>query len=144
MRLHGSGQGFDGAAAARLAAGYEAGRLAVAAATCSSSAQVGLGHSGYHLAPVVAKAAADLLKGGGCADVDLELLGLGRAAVEGSSSWAQQAGGGAAAVDTWEGLWQLQRRPQDAMSEEERQDLAADARSDAREARLSGTQFFNL
>jgi hypothetical protein len=30
------------------------------------------------------------------------------------------------------------------MSEEERQDLASDARSDVREARLSGTQFFNV
>jgi hypothetical protein len=87
----------------------------------------------------VGKAAADLLRGGGGADVDLALLGLGRAAVEGSSSWAGPGG-----VDTWGALWQLQRAPQDGVSEEERRDLEADARADKREAGLSGRQFFNL
>ncbi len=112
--------------------------MAVAATACSTDPAVGLGSSGYHLGPIVAKAAADLLRGGSCPDVDLPALSLAREAVQGSSSVE------GAAVDTWEGLWQLQQGPQELMSEEERQDLEADARADTREGSVAGKQFFGI
>jgi hypothetical protein len=119
-------------------AGFEAGRVVVATTASSTDPSVGLGSSGYQLAPIAAKVAADLLRSGSSPDVDLATLGLAREGVQGSSSVA------GADVDTWGALAQLQRGPQDLMSEEERLDLEADARADKREGSLTGKQFFSL
>lgn len=112
--------------------------MVVATTASSTDPSVGLGSSGYQLAPIAAKVAADLLRCGSSPDVDLATLGLAREAVQGSSSLA------GAAVDTWGALAQLQQGPQDLMSEEERQDLEADARADQRERSMTGKQFFSL